>query len=54
MDRILAQESQDLSEMIDNLRMMSDTLREVAYHAKRNPAQVLLGDPPPPLEPLRK
>lgn len=51
MDRVLAQESQDLAEMIDNLRTMSETLREVAYHAKRNPSQVLWGDPPPPVEP---
>ena len=46
-DTLLANKSQDIEETIENLRVVSENLRELTDHAKRYPAQVFLGEPPP-------
>ncbi len=46
-DRLVASRSQDFEETMDNLRMVSENLREITDRAKRYPAHVILGDPPP-------
>jgi len=48
-DTLLANKSPDVEETIENLRVMSENLRELSDNAKRYPAQVLLGEPPPRL-----
>jgi ABC-type transporter Mla subunit MlaD len=46
-DMLLANKSQDIEETVENLRAVSENLRELTDHAKRYPAQVFLGEPPP-------
>ena len=46
-DTLLANKSQDIEETIENLRVVSANLRELTDNAKRYPAQVFLGEPPP-------
>lgn len=46
-DTLLANKSQDIEETVENLRVMSENLREITDNAKRYPAQVFLGEPPP-------
>ena len=47
MDRLLSNKGQDIEDTVENLRVMSENLREITDNAKRYPAQVLLGEPPP-------
>ncbi|HMV57089.1 MAG: MlaD family protein [Nitrospira sp.] len=46
-DRLVSNKSQDIEDTVENLRVMSENLREITDNAKRYPAQVLLGEPPP-------
>ncbi|MDF0653220.1 MAG: MlaD family protein [Nitrospira sp.] len=46
-DTLLANKSQDIEDTVENLRVMSENLREITDNAKRYPAQVFLGEPPP-------
>jgi phospholipid/cholesterol/gamma-HCH transport system substrate-binding protein/paraquat-inducible protein B len=45
-DHIIAGKSQDIDEILANLRIVSADLRELMTNAKRYPSQVLLGEPP--------
>ena len=47
MDRLMSNKSQDIEDTVENLRVMSENLREITDNAKRYPAQVFLGEPPP-------
>ncbi len=49
-DKLVASRSADLEEVLENLRMVSQDLRDLTANAKRYPAQMLLGDPPPRVE----
>jgi phospholipid/cholesterol/gamma-HCH transport system substrate-binding protein len=46
-DRIVSNKGRDFEETLENLRVISENLREVTDNAKRYPAQVFFGDPPP-------
>jgi ABC-type transporter Mla subunit MlaD len=46
MDHLIAAKSQDIDEIMGNLRIVSADLRELITNAKRYPSQVLLGEPP--------
>ena len=46
-DTLLANKSPDIEETVDNLRAASENLRDWTENAKRYPAQVFLGEPPP-------
>lgn len=46
-DTLLANKSPDIEETVDNLRAASENLRDWTDNAKRYPAQVFLGEPPP-------
>jgi len=48
LDRIVGGGEADLSTTIENLRQITDNLRDLSENAKRYPAGVLLGAPPPP------
>lgn len=45
-DHFIAGKSQDIEEILGNLRIVSADLRELMTNAKRYPSQVLLGEPP--------
>ena len=50
-DRLLRrQRSTDLATSIENLRQITDNLRDLTEDTKRYPASVIFGAPPPPLE----
>jgi ABC-type transporter Mla subunit MlaD len=46
-DMLLAKKSPDIEQTIDSLRVMADNFRELSENAKRYPADVILGGPPP-------
>ena len=50
LDRILGGGEADLATTLENLRQISDNLRDLTEDTKRYPASVLFGGPPPPLE----
>jgi ABC-type transporter Mla subunit MlaD len=49
-DRIVGGGEADLSTTIENLRRITDNLRDLTEEAKRYPANLIFGAPPPPLE----
>jgi len=53
LDRILGGGEADLVTTIQNLRQITDNLRDLTEEAKRYPAGVLFGQPPRPTEPAR-
>jgi hypothetical protein len=44
---LLAKKTMDVEQTIDSLRVTADNFRELSENAKRYPAQVFLGGPPP-------
>ena len=50
LDRIFGGGESDLATTIDNLRQISDNLRDLTEDAKRYPSGVIFGAPPRPLE----
>ncbi len=50
LDRIVGGGESDLATSIDNLRQITDNLRDLTEDTKRYPASVIFGGPPPPLE----
>jgi ABC-type transporter Mla subunit MlaD len=50
LDRITGGGEADLSATIDNLRRITDNLRDLTEDAKRYPSNLLFGQPPAPLE----
>ena len=45
-DVLLANKSHDMEEIVENLLLVSENLRELTKNAKRYPSYVLFGDPP--------
>jgi phospholipid/cholesterol/gamma-HCH transport system substrate-binding protein/paraquat-inducible protein B len=45
-DVILSNKSQDVEEIVENLRVVSENLKELTKNAKRYPSYVLFGEPP--------
>ena len=52
-DRILGGGEADLTVTLENLRQITDNLRDLTEDAKRYPANVILGEPPPKPERAR-
>lgn len=52
-EKLVSSRSSDIEDILDNLRQVSENLQDVTNNARRYPAQVLLGDPPPRREPGR-
>ena len=48
LDRIVGGGESDLTTTLENLRQISDNLRDLTENAKRYPSGVMLGEPPPP------
>ncbi len=46
-ERVVLNRSADIEEILENLRLVSENLKDLTDNAKRHPAQVLLGEPPP-------
>ncbi len=50
LDRITGGGEADLATTVENLRRITDNLRDLTEDAKRYPSNLLFGQPPPPLE----
>ena len=48
LDRIIGGGESDRRRTLENMRQISDNLRDLTENAKRYPSGVLLGEPPPP------
>lgn len=48
---LLAAEQQTIEQTLDNIQQVSENLRDITDDVRRYPAQMLLGAPPPPVEP---
>ena len=46
-DNFLSDQQPDIEMAIENIRRISDNLKELTENAKKYPAQVLFGGPPP-------
>jgi len=44
---ILSDEKSALSETLENVRVITDDLKDISYELKHNPSRVIFGDPPP-------
>ena len=53
LDRIFGAGEADLGTTFENLRQITDNLRDLTEDAKRYPSNVLFGAPPRPLEPAK-
>ena len=53
-DRILGGGEADLAVTLENLRQITDNLRDLTEDAKRYPAQLIFGEPPPVTERVKK
>jgi len=53
-DRVLGGGEADLAVTLENLRQITDNLRDLTEDAKRYPAQLIFGEPPPVTERVKK
>ncbi|MEK7469962.1 MAG: MlaD family protein [Planctomycetota bacterium] len=49
-DRLIALEQDDLNDVLSNIRAVSQDVQELGGYAKKYPAHILFGNPPPPRE----
>jgi phospholipid/cholesterol/gamma-HCH transport system substrate-binding protein len=48
MNRLIANQQRDIERTVDNLRAVSENMREITDNSKKYPSQTLFGAPPPP------
>jgi len=48
LNRLISSQQQDIEKTVDNLRSISENLKEVTDDSKKYPSRVLFGAPPPP------
>jgi phospholipid/cholesterol/gamma-HCH transport system substrate-binding protein/paraquat-inducible protein B len=48
LNRLISSQRRDIETTVDNLRSMSENLKEITEDSKKYPAQLLFGAPPPP------
>ncbi len=49
-DELVAHEQFDIETILENVRLITDDVRELSTNVKRNPSQLLFGEPPKPKE----
>ena len=54
MNRLLANQQRDIEKTIDNLRAVSENMKEITENSKKYPSQVLFGAPPPPSKAMQR
>jgi phospholipid/cholesterol/gamma-HCH transport system substrate-binding protein len=54
MNRLLANQQRDIEKTMDNLRAVSENLKEITDNSKKYPSQVLFGAPPPPSKAMQR
>jgi ABC-type transporter Mla subunit MlaD len=53
-DRLISKNGRDLEETLEHLQTVSAHLRDISENARRYPAQVFFGEPPPPAGAMRR
>jgi phospholipid/cholesterol/gamma-HCH transport system substrate-binding protein len=48
LNRLIASQQRDIEKTVENLRSMSESMKEIIDNSKKYPSQVLFGAPPPP------
>ena len=51
---LISSRQQDIEKTVDNLRSMSENLKELTDEARKYPAQVFFGVPPPPSKVMQR
>jgi phospholipid/cholesterol/gamma-HCH transport system substrate-binding protein len=54
LNRLLATQQRELDRTMENLRVVSENIREITEGAKRYPSQTLFGAPPPPSKVMQR
>jgi phospholipid/cholesterol/gamma-HCH transport system substrate-binding protein/paraquat-inducible protein B len=48
LNRLLSSQRHDIEKTVQNLRSISENMKQITENYARNPSQVLFGAPPPP------
>jgi len=54
LNRLLANQQRDIEKTMDNLRAVSENMKEITDNSKKYPSQVLFGAPPPPSKAMQR
>jgi phospholipid/cholesterol/gamma-HCH transport system substrate-binding protein len=54
MNRLIANQQRDIEKTMDNLRAVSENMKEITDNSKKYPSQVLFGAPPPPSKAMQR
>jgi len=54
LNRLIANQQRDIEKTVDNLRAVSENMKEVTDNSKKYPSQVLFGAPPPPSKVMQR
>jgi phospholipid/cholesterol/gamma-HCH transport system substrate-binding protein len=54
LNRLIAGQQQDIEKTVDNLRSISENLKELTDDSKKYPSQLLFGAPPPPSKVMQR
>jgi len=54
LNRLISGQQRDIEKTVENLRSMSESLKEAVDNSKKYPSQLLFGAPPPPSKIIRK
>jgi phospholipid/cholesterol/gamma-HCH transport system substrate-binding protein len=54
LNRLISSQQQDIEKTVDNLRSISENLKEITDDSKKYPSQLLFGAPPPPSKVMQR
>jgi ABC-type transporter Mla subunit MlaD len=54
LNRLISSQQQDIEKTVDNLRSVSENLKELTEDSKKYPSQLLFGGPPPPSKVMQR
>jgi methyl-accepting chemotaxis protein len=54
MNRLIAGQQRDIEQTMNNLRAVSENMKEITENSKKYPAQTLFGGPPPPTKSMQR
>ena len=54
LNRLISGQQRDIEKTVENLRSMSESLKEAVDNSKKYPSQLLFGAPPPPSKVMGK
>jgi phospholipid/cholesterol/gamma-HCH transport system substrate-binding protein len=54
LNRLISSQQQDIEKTVDNLRAMSENLKEITDDSRKYPSQLLFGAPPPPSKVMQR